>query len=164
MPPKKNDSCKKYGLAITDYVLGEKMDITKEELIDHLRACAKCRSDLKNWQATYAVMRAKEYDSRPEVKARMESFIKELVNQPIPGEKPIDVKWELGSAAGKIYRVLEENGKVSIAVIKEKTGLKDYHLHQGIGWLAAQGKIQMSRDEHTAYVFLAESERPQAQI
>ena len=35
--PDKNQGCKKYGIAITDFVLGEKMDIPKEELLKHIK-------------------------------------------------------------------------------------------------------------------------------
>jgi hypothetical protein len=152
--------CKKYAQAITDYVLGEEIDVPKEELMGHLKECARCRKEATDWQDFQDALRVKEYHSRPEVKEKWDRFIRELTRAPGPGEQSIDIKWELGSAAGKIYRVLEANGKVAIPVIKKETGLKDYHLHQGIGWLAAQGKILMSKDEQTAYVFLAESERP----
>lgn len=84
MKTEKASPCEKYELAITNYVLGEKIQMLKGELFNHLRTCPNCRADLKDWQATHSVMRAEAYDSKPEVKARSEAFIKKLVNQPLP--------------------------------------------------------------------------------
>ena len=59
------DPCEEYGLAITNFVIGEKMNMTKERLFEHLRQCQKCQDDLRNWKATHAAMRATALDSSP---------------------------------------------------------------------------------------------------
>lgn len=147
--------CEKYELAITNYVIGEKIDIPQTELFEHLAKCRSCQDDLRNWRATYATMRAKEYDSRPEVKQKNEAFIKKLVYETKETKRtPIDAKWEIGSAAGKIYNLLKANGEMPIPVICQKTGLKEYHIQQAIGWLAGQEKILLTRDDKTAYASL----------
>jgi hypothetical protein len=134
-------------------VLGEEMAISRDELFNHLRTCAKCRQDLFDWQDTYAVMRTEAHFAQPETKKRYAELLEKIKGK-VGEKKPIDTKWEIGSAAGTIYRVLKENGEMPIPLLIKKTGLKEYHVQQGIGWLAGQEKIQMSRDEHTAYVTL----------
>ena len=155
----KTNPCEKYELAITNYVIGEKIDIPQTELFEHLAKCRSCQDDLRNWRATYATMRAKEYDSRPEVKQKNEAFIKELVYQNNGTKRtPIDFKWDAGSAAGKVYNALKGNGELPIPVLVQKTGLKEYNIHQAIGWLAKEGKIQGNKDDKTAYIRLRSDE------
>jgi hypothetical protein len=162
------NKCEKYGLAITDYVLGEKMDVSQEALVKHLRACAKCREDLKNWQATYAVMRAREYDSRPEAKARYEALIKELTTQPVPtGFVPqgtqLDVVQEIGSPAGKVWRTLASNGVIRMEDLPKKTGLTPELAYGAMGWLAHENKLCMTRHNDHTDLYLPASERQNAQ-
>jgi len=101
--------CKKYELAITNFVLGEETKIPREELINHLRVCANCQEDLKEWRATYAVMRAKEYDSRPEVKEKWDNFLKELTAGKLTSKEkaPVTTCQNHISPKGKIVSVEE---------------------------------------------------------
>jgi hypothetical protein len=152
---KAKSPCEKYELAITNYVIGEKIDIPQSELFEHLARCQSCQGDLRNWQATYGMMRAREYDSRPEVKQKSQTFIKELVYQGKQIEKTqLDFKWGAGLAAGEVYRLLKANGELSIPAICQRTGLKEYNVQQAIGWLAKEEKIQGNKDHKTAYVSL----------
>jgi len=152
---KVKNKCEKYELAITNYVIGEEIDIPQKELFEHLARCRSCQGDLRNWRATYATMRAKEYDQRPEVKKQSQAFIKELVNmplaaaesgikQPIPKTLPpvIDSIEIVGTAAGKIYRCLKANGPMmSISALRQETGFGGYPLLQALGWLEREDKI-----------------------
>jgi len=152
--------CQKYGIAITDYVLSEPMDISFEELLNHLKECAACRKDLADWKSTYAALRTEAYHKTPEAKRRYQELLEKIKTLPVSPSHPpsprttIDTRWEIGSVAGKIYNILKENGEMPIPLLIQKSGLKEYHVQQGIGWLAGQEKILMSRDEHTAYVAL----------
>ncbi|MDI6789047.1 MAG: hypothetical protein QME51_11805, partial [Planctomycetota bacterium] len=123
------DKCKKYGLAITDYVLGEAMALSYDELFNHLRECKKCREDLYDWQNTYAAMRTKEYFSRPETKKKMADMIANVKKQVFGAETPLakikelpvmDTKSIVGTAAGQIYNCLKGNGPMPIPVLKVK--------------------------------------------
>ncbi|MFH1226733.1 MAG: winged helix-turn-helix domain-containing protein [Planctomycetota bacterium] len=159
--PPVRDACEKYELAITNYVLGEQMNISDDELFNHLRQCKKCREHLYDWQNTYAAMRTKEYFSRPETKKKMADMIENVKKEvlsatsiPTNKKKLVDVKWEIGSAAGKIYNILKESGELPIPALVAKTGLKEYHVQQAVGWLAGQEKILLHRDDKTAYVSL----------
>ena len=132
------------------------MDISRNELFEHLKICPKCRQDLKDWKVTYGILRAKAYNQKPEVKIRLQELL-DLSSYHIAkgGNKIIiDVKWEIGSAAGKVYKLLEANGEMPISVIIEKTGLKEYHVQQAIGWLAGQEKIIITKDDKAAYASL----------
>jgi anti-sigma factor RsiW len=156
------NKCEPYGLAITDYVLGEKMDISQAELVKHLRACARCREDLKEWQATYTVMRAKEYDDRPEVKARYEALIKELTRRPVdfvPQGVPLNMAHEIGSPAGKVWQALASNGVIRMEELPQKTGLEPALAWGAMGWLAHENKLCMTKHEDHYDLYLPAAER-----
>ena len=161
--PKKmtKNSCKKYELAITNFVLGEETKIPREELINHLRVCANCREDIKEWRATYAVMRAKEYDSRPEVKEKWDNFLKELTAGKLTSkparqsalEVATDAKREIDSAAEKIHNFVKaytgsrRDKKVAIPVIRKGTGFVDYPFYEAMGSLVTNEKLTLTKDK-----------------
>jgi hypothetical protein len=120
------------------------MDISDDELFNHLRQCKKCREDLYDWQNTYAAMRTKEYFSRPETKKKMAEMIEKVKKEvlgPATLPPPIDTEKIVGSAAGEIYKCLKGNGPTPIAVLKVKTRLVDYPFYAAMGWLDREGKI-----------------------
>ena len=164
MGRKKKENCEKYGLAITDYVLGEDMDISKAELVNHLKSCSNCREDLQDWENTYAALRTKEHCSRPEIKAKMDAFIKEVTSHPVTGKEYIDLKTEIGTAAGRIWDYLAKTGETRIKDLYKKTKLPDYIVHEAIGWLAKEEKLTKSRDKQDIYVSITEREREQRQM
>lgn len=157
--------CEKYELAITNYVLGEKIQMPKGELFNHLRKCSNCQADLKDWQATYGVMRAEAYDSKPEVKARSEAFIKKLVNQPLPwdkpihGKKPISSQAVVGTVAGAIWRHLAKNGWVKVDDLSPKLKVDPDATKFAVGWLAREDKVYLTQKKQTTYVCLTPPER-----
>jgi len=67
-----------YTQTITDYVLGEAVGVTKEELFNHLRACKQCREEFFNWEDFYAVLRTEAHDAKPEVKERCQALVEEF--------------------------------------------------------------------------------------
>ncbi len=180
----KQVECEKYELAITNYVLGEAMPISKEELFNHLRKCPDCQEDMKEWQATYSVMRAEAYDSRPEVKARSKAFIKKLVSQPLPAQtqpssgfptgkvaawqvpriKPISGEVLLnhdeyiGNAAVKVWHYLYGNGKIKVNDLEQKVELPAPVLNQALGWLARGNQIHRTQVKESIFVYLAPEE------
>ena len=140
----KTNPCEKYELAITNYVLGEKIDIPQKELFDHLAQCPSCQGDLRNWRATYATMRAREYAGRPEVQQRTQAFIHKLVTSPAQGEPlppVIDTERIVGLATGEIYNCLKKSGPLSLSLIRKNTGLEGYPFYEAMGWLNQEKKI-----------------------
>lgn len=47
----------------------------------------------------------------------------------------------VGSAAGKIWQFLDQNGEASASRLAEETGLDKNEVQRGIGWLAREGKL-----------------------
>jgi len=153
---KKAIGCKDYGIAITNYVLGEDLGMPVEELYTHLRNCKKCLDELIDWRDTYAVMRSEAYHKKPETQKKFQELLEKIKNLPVteaepllsqPTETPINVEWEIGSAAGKIYDFLKGNGKVFIPVLRDKTGLVNYPFYEAIGWLAREEKVTLTKDK-----------------
>ncbi|MFA5793763.1 MAG: winged helix-turn-helix domain-containing protein [Candidatus Brocadiia bacterium] len=164
----KKNSCEKYGLAITDYVLGEKMDITKEELIAHLQTCADCRADLKNWKATYSVMRAKAFDAKPEAKEHLEELMMDgsptnLICHKIKNAQILLGDVEVGAPAGVVWKCVGENGMVKLADLPKMTNLPVEQAYGGYGWLTRQEKLIIIKTKDEKYICLTEAERKQYQ-
>jgi len=64
---------------------------------------------------------------------------------------------EIGEAAGRIWRWLEEKRETTITTLKQETKLSDQLLHMGLGWLAREGKIELVKDRLTVKVALRSS-------
>ncbi|MCD7740391.1 MAG: winged helix-turn-helix domain-containing protein [Candidatus Gastranaerophilales bacterium] len=51
----------------------------------------------------------------------------------------------IGEAAGKIWNYLNENGESSLSKMKKDLDLKGNFAELGLGWLAREGKVEMSK-------------------
>jgi hypothetical protein len=172
-------NCEKYEIAITNFVTGAKMDISEAELFTHLAQCKNCQGDLRNWQATHATLCAKEYDSRPEVKAKNEAFIKNLVHSErsesvygqqdkptpshtdiTPGRVLIDIKNEVKQDVKTVYSILKTHGELAVPVIVEKANIQEYRVRNAICCMGLNDMIMLSKDNKTAYAKL----QPGAQL
>ena len=51
----------------------------------------------------------------------------------------------IGETAGQIWNYLNENGETSLAKMKKDLDLKSNFAEMGLGWLAREGKVEMSR-------------------
>jgi hypothetical protein len=159
---KKND-CSRYGQAITNYVLGDKIDIPESELMEHLKTCAKCRAQYSQWADFTGVLKTEAYYDKPEVKKKWQDFIHNLVNKSAPcgatakGEQDIDLKWEFGSPAGVVYDYLNKqpNKKAPVNDLFKYTDLGLVKGTIGMVWLTAEKKLCMKRSGNTTYVYLA---------
>lgn len=78
---KTKNQCEKYELAITNYVLGEAMGMTKEALFEHLKTCKNCRRDLTEWRDTYSVMKTEAYYQTPQGQAKMKRSFEDVKRQ-----------------------------------------------------------------------------------
>ena len=77
----------------------------------------------------------------------------------IMNEKKVDIVWEFGHNAGKVYKILRPAGpgkRVPIETVTDTLGT--IPAHQGLTWLASQGKLCMTKVEDKAFVFLPDSE------
>ena len=155
------NACEKYEMAITDYVLDQEMEMSKDELFGHLAGCEKCQKYAREVRATTSVLRAQEYDSRPESKKHFEEFMAKLHQLPVSattprGEKIIDVKWEFGSKAGLVYDYLKKtpDNKIRVDSLIKDLGLTTSI--SGMSWLAGENKLGMSLSGKDVYAFLQE--------
>jgi predicted ArsR family transcriptional regulator len=51
----------------------------------------------------------------------------------------------IGTAAGKVWSYLSENGQASASKLAEATGLERNDVQRALGWLAREGKLSVER-------------------
>ena len=51
----------------------------------------------------------------------------------------------IGLTAGQIWNYLNENGETTVAKMKKELDLKGNFAELGLGWLAREGKVEMSK-------------------
>lgn len=182
---KTKNQCEKYELAITNYVLGEAMGMTKEALFEHLKTCKNCRRDLTEWRDTYSVMKTEAYYQTPQGQAKMKRSFEDVKRQvaaatpaetrlpkpkgvvqvkPIPGEVILDPEEHIGHFAGVVWHHLALNGRVKEGELKRKVKLSARAFDRAIGWLAHEKKIHQARVKRTNYVYLTPLEREKYQV
>jgi len=52
---------------------------------------------------------------------------------------------EIGITAGEIWAALNQSGNLTLAQLKKKIETSPNQLQQGIGWLAREGKLTMTK-------------------
>ena len=170
---KATDPCEKYGIAITDYILGEEMDIPREELFTHLAACEHCRKDLANWRDTYSAMRNKAYMEKPETKKKYQEMlarIKSSASSVVPssqcsaGDKlqggiDININKEYGWHAGILWSHLGENGPTKEEDIPAKIQADKDKAKVLTGWLMGEKKVCMKQINQDKYIYLTKEEQ-----
>jgi len=72
-----------------------------------------------------------------------ENKIFKSVNQYSLGETNLTTK--IGSHAGRLWRVLDIWGTIDVVSLQRLTRLEDSDLFAALGWLAKEGKIDISR-------------------
>ena len=60
----------------------------------------------------------------------------------------------IGETAGKIYKVLEKTGEMTIAKLLKEVGADEALFNQAIGWLARENNINFSKIGKNAKVSL----------
>jgi hypothetical protein len=60
----------------------------------------------------------------------------------------------IGTSAGKIWRIPQKNGDVAISKLPKVLGESESITYQALGWLAREGKIEYSTEEHNTFVSL----------
>ena len=61
---------------------------------------------------------------------------------------------KVGNNAGTIWSNLKESGEVSLKDVKKAVKLTDKDLYAALGWLAREGKIQVSESKEDILVKL----------
>lgn len=161
---KHKTKCKKYEIAITDYVMGEKMDMPQKELFKHLRQCKKCKEDFIDWLNTYAYMRTEAYHAQPKAQKRAKALFKRLMKEQakhpirikrLPGEKVVNKEVVIGKPADVVWQHLFLSGKVKVTDLPKKTHLPPYMAYGAMGWLVMKDKAYISKARQNAYVYLS---------
>jgi hypothetical protein len=63
---------------------------------------------------------------------------------------------EIGSNAGKIWNLINEQGNQSLKELKKKLKMTDQQFYLAVGWLAREGKIFDFEDDKTLMIGLKE--------
>jgi len=141
------NQCQRYEKAITHFVTGEDMGMSKEELFEHLKSCKNCRRDLTEWQDTVTVMRTEAFSKTPEGQAKMHSDLAKLKERMKTGLPPVvreEITTEkIGLTAGEVWRFLDKHGSTSLPVLPEKINRDPYLTILSTGWLAKENKVRI---------------------
>ena len=61
----------------------------------------------------------------------------------------------IGETAGKLWAVLDKNGKISVSSLEKKVKASPREIAMAIGWLAREGKIEMTEEKRILSVKLS---------
>lgn len=59
-----------------------------------------------------------------------------------------------GINAGKVWTILDQNGKQNLKDIKKATKLTDKNLYAALGWLSREDKIKIEEEDKNIFVSL----------
>ena len=62
---------------------------------------------------------------------------------------------KIGINAGKVWAILDENGRQNVKEIKKAAKLTDKDLYAALGWLAREGKVALETVEKEVFVSLS---------
>lgn len=69
------------------------------------------------------------------------------------------MKEEIGETAGKIWEILKKKGEINVAQLPRLLNKKSAMVHQGLGWLAREDKVEYQIKAGKTFVSLTEPER-----
>ncbi len=61
---------------------------------------------------------------------------------------------QFGIYAGKVWTILDEQGKQNIKDVKKATKLTDKNLYAALGWLCREGKIKIEEVDKEIFISL----------
>ncbi|WP_294081540.1 winged helix-turn-helix domain-containing protein [Proteiniphilum sp. UBA5384] len=61
---------------------------------------------------------------------------------------------QIGINAGKVWTILDKEGRQNVKEVKKATKLTDKDLYAALGWLAREGKIALDIEEKELFVSL----------
>lgn len=62
----------------------------------------------------------------------------------------------VGETAGLVWRFLHEHGKSSLTIIEREVEAPKKLVHMAIGWLAREGKLELSQEGRAIQLWLTE--------
>jgi len=62
---------------------------------------------------------------------------------------------KIGINAGKVWTILDENGRQNVKEVKKAAKLTDKDLYAALGWLAREGKVAMEEVEKEIFISLS---------
>jgi len=65
------------------------------------------------------------------------------------------MKEQIGEAAGKVWQALSEHGELDLARLSKLVKENEKTIHQALGWLAREGKIDLYIKGRTTIITLA---------
>ena len=69
------------------------------------------------------------------------------------------LKSEIGKTAGEVWKCLGENTRIAMKDLPNKVNKDPDHVHQALGWLAREDKVQFTKEGRKTYVTLTDNER-----
>lgn len=63
----------------------------------------------------------------------------------------------IGEAAGRVWDFLRSNGKSSLSAVEKGVKVPKPVVNMAIGWLAREGKLELSQEKRSVQVWLTES-------
>jgi len=69
------------------------------------------------------------------------------------------LKPEIGKTAGEVWKYLGKKGQTALNELPNKVNAHPDHVHQAIGWLARENKVQFTKEGRTTYVELTDNEK-----
>ena len=69
------------------------------------------------------------------------------------------IKQEIGKTAGEVWKYLGKNTRIPITDLPNKVNKNPENVHQALGWLAREDKVQFTREGRMTYVTLTDPER-----
>jgi hypothetical protein len=63
---------------------------------------------------------------------------------------------QIGETAGAVWHALHENGPLTLAKLEKQLGVNRDLVMQAVGWLAREGKIEISESKRAKVVALKE--------
>ena len=62
------------------------------------------------------------------------------------------MKEAIGTSAGTVWRLLQENDKVALSQVPKMLKENEALTYQALGWLAREGKVEYHAEGRTTYV------------
>lgn len=62
---------------------------------------------------------------------------------------------KIGINAGKVWTILDENGRQNVKEVKKAAKLTEKDLYAALGWLAREGKVVMEKVEKEIFISLS---------
>lgn len=66
----------------------------------------------------------------------------------------VTMEKKIGETAGRIWKLLQDKGKVSVAQLPKALDDRDVIVYQALGWLAREGKVAYQSEGNRTFIEL----------